>query len=63
MMTAIQEIMNNVDTKRHCWFNFDMDYGEMLHLNGLPKEKVQMITRISSCYSTAPLGATKCICQ
>lgn len=54
-------IMNNVDTKRHCWFYFDMDYGKMLHLNGLPKEKCKWWPAFTFCDSTAPLGATKWI--
>ena len=35
----VDYVLNNIDTKRHCWFYFDIDYGKMLHLNGLPKEK------------------------
>lgn len=31
-------IVNNADVKRGSWFYFDMDYGKLLYLNGLPKE-------------------------
>ena len=32
-------VLNNMDTKRHTWFYFDVDYGKMLFLNGLPKNE------------------------
>lgn len=28
-------VINNMEKKRETWFYFDLDYGKMLHLNGL----------------------------
>ncbi len=33
----IDFMLNNVDNKSNIWFYFDVDYGRILHLNGLPK--------------------------
>lgn len=45
----VNYVLNNVDTKRHCWFYFDIDYDKMLYLNGLPKQKGKWLPAFSSC--------------
>ena len=32
-------VLNNVGGKRASWFHFDVDYGNYLYLNGLPREE------------------------
>ena len=57
----IDFVMNNADSKRHSWFYFDIDYGKILHLDGLPKETGKWWLSLSFRHSTAHLGATNCI--
>ena len=34
----IQFVNNNVDSKRHQWFYYDLDYRKLLYLKGLPRQ-------------------------
>jgi len=34
----IQFVNNNVDSKRHEWFYYDLDYRKLLYLKGLPRQ-------------------------
>lgn len=33
----IDFVVNNIENKRGVWFYFDVDYGRVLYLNGLPR--------------------------
>ena len=42
----IQFVNDNVDSKRHQWFYYDLDYSKLLYLNGLPRQTPRQQWRV-----------------
>ena len=44
----LQFVNDNVDSKRHQWFYYDLDYSKLLYLNGLPRQTPRQQWKVTS---------------
>ena len=44
----IQFVNDNVDSKRHQWFYYNLDYSKLLYLNGLPRQTPRQQSKVTS---------------
>ena len=44
----LQFVNDNVDSKRHQWFYYDLDYSKLVYLNGLPRQTPRQQSKVTS---------------